>query len=177
MQIPTWVRRSILIFLRYLYACELSFTFRDTDTVAFLIISTIVTHHTLTLVSSSCNDAQSCDHASLQYHIVYCRHVHHSIMMNITWLRFDESGKQLTLGHMTTIFVAASLIGRNAVMWRWALSYVHRFTVTRGDIIMSPEWHYNVAPGDVMWHSLNANVRYILRCFCLHSVCFFGILL
>ena len=33
---------------------------------------------------------------------------------------------------------AASLIGRNAVTWRWA--YVHIFTVTRGDMIMSPGW-------------------------------------
>jgi len=56
---------------------------------------------------------------------------------------------------------AASLIGRNAVTWRWTLSYVHRFTVTRDDIIMSPR---------VTSRSLNANVtyvRYILRRFCL----------
>ena len=70
---------------------------------------------------------------------------------------------------------AASLIGPNAVTWRWALSYVHRFTVTRGDIVMSPRspgWHYIVTPGDVTWRSLNANVRYILRCFCLRLVFF-----
>jgi len=40
-----------------------------------------------------------------------------------------------------------------------------------------PGWHYNVTvivtPGDVTWRSLNANVRYILRCFCLRFVCFF----
>ena len=30
--------------LRYLFACDLSFTFCDSDTVAFLIISTAVTH-------------------------------------------------------------------------------------------------------------------------------------
>jgi len=66
---------------------------------------------------------------------------------------------------------AASLIGRNAVTWRWALSYVHHFTVTRGDIMMSP--------CDVTWSSLNVNVRYILRCFCLRFVffLFFGVLL
>jgi len=58
-----------------------------------------------------------------------------------------------------------AVIGRNTVTWRWALSYVHRFTVTRGDIIMSPGWHYNVIPGDVTWRSLNAEIRYILRCF------------
>jgi len=68
---------------------------------------------------------------------------------------------------------AASLIGRNAVTWRWALSYyVHRFTVTRCDIIMSHMWNYNVTRRDVTWCSLNANVRYILRCFCLRLVCF-----
>jgi len=49
MQISTSVRRFILIFLRY--ACELSFTFGDFDTVAFLIISTVVIHHVLTLIS------------------------------------------------------------------------------------------------------------------------------
>jgi len=53
---------------------------------------------------------------------------------------------------------AASLIGRNAVTWRCALSYVHRFTATRGDIIMSTGWHYNVTPGDVTWRSSNANI-------------------
>jgi len=69
---------------------------------------------------------------------------------------------------------AASLIGRNAVQWRWALSF-HRFTVTRGDITRSPGWHYNITPGDceaVTWRSLNANVRYIVRCFCLRFCLF-----
>jgi len=60
---------------------------------------------------------------------------------------------------------AALLIGRNAVTWRWALSHVYRFTITRVDIIMLTGWHYNVnpAPGDgeaVTWRSLNGNVRY-----------------
>ena len=64
----------------------------------------------------------------------------------------------------------ASLIDRNAVAWRLALSYVHRFTVTWFDIIMSDIWHYNVIRGDVTWRSLIANVRYILRCFCLRFV-------
>jgi len=35
-----------------------------------------------------------------------------------------------------------------------------------------PGWHYNVTPGEVKWRWLNANVRYILRCFYLRSVCF-----
>ena len=34
-----------------------------------------------------------------------------------------------------------------------------------------PGWHYNVTSGDVTWRSLNANVRYIIRCFCLRFVC------
>jgi len=37
MQIPTLVQR-------YLYACDLSFTFCAFDTVAFLIVITVVTH-------------------------------------------------------------------------------------------------------------------------------------
>ena len=40
---------------------------------------------------------------------------------------------------------------------------------------MSPGWHYNVTAGDreaVTWRSENANVRCILRCFCLRFVCF-----
>ena len=35
-----------------------------------------------------------------------------------------------------------------------------------------PGWHYNVTSGDVTWRSLNANVRYIIRCFCLLFVFF-----
>ena len=37
--------------------------------------------------------------------------------------------------------LAALLIGQNA--WRWALSYVHRFTV-------APVWHYNVRYADII---------------------------
>jgi len=33
-----------------------------------------------------------------------------------------------------------------------------------------PGWQYNMT-----WCSLNANVRFILHCFCLRLVCFFGI--
>jgi len=36
-----------------------------------------------------------------------------------------------------------------------------------------PGWHYNATPGDVTWRSLNANVRYFLRCFCLRFCLFF----
>ena len=72
---------------------------------------------------------------------------------------------------------ATSLIGRNAVTWHWALSYVHRFTISPFDIIVSDIWHYNVERGDVTCRSLNANVRYILRCFRFRSVCFFNVLL
>ena len=43
MEIPTLARRFTEIFLRYLFARDLSFTFCDSDTVAFLIISTVVT--------------------------------------------------------------------------------------------------------------------------------------
>jgi len=44
MQISTLVRRFTVIFLRYLFARDLSFTFCDFDTMAFLTISTVVTH-------------------------------------------------------------------------------------------------------------------------------------
>jgi len=65
---------------------------------------------------------------------------------------------------------AALLIGRNAVTWLSIIicSLFH----------VQPGWHYNVTPDDreaVTWRSLNANVRYILRCFCLRFVCFFVI--
>jgi len=40
--------------------------------------------------------------------------------------------------------------------WRWALSHVHCFMVTRCDIIMSHMWHYNVTQCDVTWCSINA---------------------
>jgi len=52
--------------------------------------------------------------------------------------------------------------------------------ITCSPLHSHPGWHYNVTPGDVTWRSLNANVRYILRCFCLRFVCFvcfFGVLL
>ena len=53
MQISTSVRRFILIFLSYLSACELSFTFCYIDAVAFLTIGTVVIHPLLTLISYS----------------------------------------------------------------------------------------------------------------------------
>ena len=49
--ISTLVRRSILIFLRYLFPCELSITFCEFDTVAFLIINTVVIHRMLMFIS------------------------------------------------------------------------------------------------------------------------------
>ena len=51
MLISTLVWRFILIFLRYLFACELSFTYFESDTVAFLIISAVAIHRMLTLIS------------------------------------------------------------------------------------------------------------------------------
>ena len=47
-----------------------------------------------------CNDAWSHDRASLQCCMVN-RHVHHSIMTNVAWQRFDQSVKQLAAGHTT----------------------------------------------------------------------------
>jgi len=48
-----------------------------------------------------CNVAQSCDSATLQCCTVNRRHVHHSIMLTVTWQRFDQSAKWLTVGHAT----------------------------------------------------------------------------
>ena len=60
----------------------------------------------------------------------------------------------------------ASLIGRNAVTWRWALSNVHRVTVNR-QIVQCLT---------VTWRSLDifytVNVINILRSICLRFVCF-----
>jgi len=42
---------DIRYFLRYVFACELSFTFCDFDIEAFWIISTAVTHQMLMLIS------------------------------------------------------------------------------------------------------------------------------
>jgi len=42
------------------------------------------------------------------------------------------------------------------------IEHYHMFTAS-----WSPRWHCNVTPGDVTWCSLNANVRYIVRCFLL----------
>jgi len=42
------------------------------------------------------------------------------------------------------------------------IEHYHMFTAS-----WSPTWHCNVTPGDVTWCSLNANVRYIVRCFLL----------
>jgi len=74
--------------------------------------------------------------------------------VTIDWLQRNYSGTvigQLVLSHFVCCeqtflsydqLWAASLICRNAVTWRWTLSYVHRFMVTRGDIIMPPGWRH-----------------------------------
>ena len=85
MQIPTRYFSSEIYFnfLRYLSACELSFTFCEFDTVAFLIISNVhVNAHQWCTVTWPCDIAMS-------------------IMMNVTWQRFDQSAKRLALGRAT----------------------------------------------------------------------------
>ena len=74
MQIPTLVGRCTLIFIRYLFECYLSFIFYDFESMAFLIINTVITHHKLTLISSICSGARSCDHFDVT--------MHHSKMMH-----------------------------------------------------------------------------------------------
>jgi len=44
-----------------------------------------------------------CAHAIYQYRAVDRRHVQHSIIMNVTWRRFDQSAKQLIVGHTTNV--------------------------------------------------------------------------
>jgi len=51
------------------------------------------------------------DNATLQCYTVDCQHVHYSIMMNVTWQRFDQSVKQLTVGHATNATDCMSLTG------------------------------------------------------------------
>jgi len=76
-------------------------------TVAFLIISTVVTHRRLMVISSNnsqwCMVTWSCNICMwyLQYRTVNCRHVQHSIMTNVTLQRVDQSVKQLIDGHTT----------------------------------------------------------------------------
>ena len=80
--------------------------------------------------------------------------IRHSLVINTE--RF-HTWSTSNFCRMTQLW-AASLIGRNAVTWP-----LHSHL----------GWHYNVTLGDVTGCSLNANVRYILRCFSLRLVCFF----
>jgi len=47
------------------------------------------------------NDAWSRDPVTFQCCTVDRRHVHHSIMANVTWQRFGQSAKLLAVGHTT----------------------------------------------------------------------------
>ena len=106
MQIPILFWFFFYIYLRVIYLSH-SETF---DRMAFLII----THHKLMLISYV--NLQWCmvtvDRVLLQWYTVtwlcitamtqgrpWC--IHHSIMMNVTWRHFDQSAKQLIVGHMT----------------------------------------------------------------------------
>ena len=66
----------------------------------------------------------------LQYRTVDHRYVQHLIMMNITWWRFDQSAKQLVVGHTTNsnlctaalavyllLFSASCYLGRSVLGW------------------------------------------------------------
>ena len=52
-------------------------------------------------VRLNCSDAWSRDHATLQCHTVDRWHLHHSIMMKITWQRCNQSVMRLAVGHAT----------------------------------------------------------------------------
>jgi len=47
------------------------------------------------------SDARSRDRATLQCRTVDRRHVDHSLMMNVTWQRMDQTAKRLAVGHAT----------------------------------------------------------------------------
>jgi len=78
-----------------------------------MIISAVVTHRRLMAISKDnlqwCTVTWPCDVCVrylqyrtvryLQYRTVDRRHVQHSIMVNVTWQRFDQSAKQLIAGH------------------------------------------------------------------------------
>ena len=51
-----------------------------------------------------------------QYRTVDRRHVQHSIMMNVTWQRFDQPAKQLIVGHTTSFCNTVWLI-LLAILW------------------------------------------------------------
>jgi len=76
--------------------------------------------------------------------IRYFLHCHVTCVILLFWpllcFTIDEGDAQGRHGWVSYDQLrAALLIGRNTVTWHWALSYVYRFTVTRGDIIMSPQ--------------------------------------
>jgi len=57
------------------------------------------------MVTSPC-DMQSRHRSILQVSNGDRRYLQHSIMMNVTWQRFDQSEKPLIVGHTTTLTVA-----------------------------------------------------------------------
>ena len=69
------------------------------------VVNTVVIHRMLTLISYAnlqCIGAWSCHSSNIQtWWTVHRRRVLRSIMTNVTWRRFDQSAKQLTVGHTT----------------------------------------------------------------------------
>ena len=144
MPISTFVRICILIFLRHLLSCELSFTYCEFGTVAILIIDNVVIHRMLTLISYAnlqCIDAWSCHSSNIQtWWTVDRRRVQQSIMTNVTWRRFDQSAKQLTVGH-TTIWNLNSWSAFGIVIN--VIQIVQRFAVFQfNDFNMSAARHF-----------------------------------
>jgi len=89
------------------------------------LLSTVVIHRMLMLISSAnlqwCMAMWPCNSAMLHGQQWY---VCHWIMMNVTWQCFDQSAKQLAVGHMTVYDIA-----RNSVSW---------LTLPRG--VLSTSW-------------------------------------
>jgi len=49
--------------------------------------------------------------------MVDCQHVHHLIMMNIKWWHFNQSAKQLIVGHITATNIVTNDPGIVSLQW------------------------------------------------------------
>jgi len=87
-----------------------------------------------------------------------------------TWLKFRHQ-----LSCCNLCFVVWPTMSCFADWWK--SRHVTLSIIICSTLHRHPVWHYSVTRCDVTWCSLNANVRYILRCFCLRLVCFFFVFL
>ena len=140
MQISTLVRRFISIFLKYLFACELSFTFCDWHSGLFdykyCCNTPHVNAHQLGLLTVV-HGHMTLYHYRLKIHgdrVSFYRmihgppwHVDHSIVMNIMWRHFDQSPKQLIVCH-TTVYRWCTVVSGHSNMMNPTLKMSHKGT-------------------------------------------------